>query len=485
MTKKLIILISIGFTLLFTFFSWPYKLGVTPDSVSYIQIVKSILLGNGIVDENGILITHWPPLYPLLIALVTKLFNCSIITGAFILNVGLFSTIPIIYYNILKVIKINKTTIPFVVILLLSSYTSLVFIYFLSEGLFLVLLLLVTLLFIKWVITNSYKYLILAGVISSALILTRYAGFGYIGGFGFYILILHKSKIKPRLKAVLIYTISSLSLFILWLIYCYYFNNSNTIRNIDFFGFRFRRLLSLTKTIIYWFLYNGYIATVVLSLIVISFLKFKTIQKSIITQVKSCTPIILLFLTLLCSYTVFIVFSISFFDENVPVNTRIFFPFYFILLTLVFLILNPILKPKQYQPITIVLFIILLLSNILNTYQLRVNHYHNGTQYSAEVWKNSEAINYIKSKDTLNLYTNAHDIMRFYKNVNNYKLPFINTKTYDSTLQKMTQDVKQGKAKILFFDNINRRYFISKPDLLNHFKDFNIHNFKDGVLIKN
>ena len=49
----------------------------------------------------------------------------------------------------------------------------------------------------------------------------------------------------------------------------------------------------------------------------------------------------------------------------------------------------------------------------------------------------------------------------------------------------MTQDVKEGKAKILFFDNINRRYFISKPDLLNHFKDFNIHNFKDGVLIKN
>ncbi|WP_292947294.1 glycosyltransferase family 39 protein [Olleya sp. UBA1516] len=485
MTKKLIILISIAFTLLFAYFSGPYKLGVTPDSVSYIQIVKSILLGNGIVDENGILITHWPPLYPLLVALTTKLFNCSILTGAFILNVGLLSTISLIFYNLLTTLKIDKKVIPFIVILLLTSYTSLVFIYFLSEGLFMVLLLLVTLLFIKWVKTNSYKYLIWAGVISSALLLTRYAGFGYIVGFGFYILIFHKSKIKPRLKAVLIYTISSLSLFILWLIYCYYFNNSNTIRNIDFFGFRFRRLLSLTKTIIYWFLYNGYIATIILSFMVISFFKFKTIQKIIIAQVKSCTPIILLLVTLLCSYTVFIVLSISFFDENVPVNTRIFFPFYFIILTLVVLILNPILKPKQYQPITIVFFIILLLSNILNTYQLRVNHYQNGTQYSAEVWKNSQSINYIKSKDTLNLYTNAHDIMRFYKNVNNHKLPFVNTKTYDSALQKMTQDIKQGKAQILFFDNINRRYFISKPDLLTHFKDFKIHYFKDGMLIKN
>ena len=185
------------------------------------------------------------------------------------------------------------------------------------------------------------------------------------------------------------------------------------------------------------------------------------------------------------SYLIFIILSISFFDENIPVNTRIFFPFYFIIITLIVILLDSIIKTKQYQFLTISLFATVLVSNIFNTYQLRINHYKKGTEYSSKDWNNSETIKYIKSKDTLNIYTNAHDVMRFYKNVNNYKLPFINTKTYDSTLQKMTQDVKEGKAKILFFDNINRRYFISKPDLLNHFKDFNIHNFKDGVLIKN
>lgn len=485
MTKKLIILISIAFTLLFAYFSWPYKLGVTPDSVSYIQIVKSILLGNGIVDENGILITHWPPLYPLLVALVTKLFNCSIITGAFILNVGLLSTIPIIYYNILKVIKINKITIPFVVILLLSSYTSLIFIYFLSEGLFIVLLLITTLLFIKWITTNSYKYLIYAGITSSALILTRYAGLGFVGGFGLYILTFHNNTFKSKLKALLYYTTFTFSLFIVWLMYCYYFNNSNTIRHVDFFGFRFRPLLSLTKTIIYWFFYNSYISITILCFITITFIKIKALKKIILQQVKLYKPILILMVTLMLSYLIFIILSISFFDENIPVNTRIFFPFYFIIITLIVILLDSIIKTKQYQFLAISLFATVLVSNIFNTYQLRINHYKKGTEYSSKDWNNSETIKYIKSKDTLNIYTNAHDVMRFYKNVNNYKLPFINTKTYDSTLQKMTQDVKEGKAKILFFDNINRRYFISKPDLLNHFKNFNIHNFKDGVLIKN
>ena len=45
-----------------------YGVGLNTDSINYISVARNLLFGEGWVDLHGFVYTHWPPLYPILLA---------------------------------------------------------------------------------------------------------------------------------------------------------------------------------------------------------------------------------------------------------------------------------------------------------------------------------------------------------------------------------------------------------------------------------
>lgn len=67
-----------------------YGAGVSSDAARNLSTAESLVLGRGFVDMVGAPLVLWPPLYPLLIAALSKLTSLDVFTVAWYLNVFLY-----------------------------------------------------------------------------------------------------------------------------------------------------------------------------------------------------------------------------------------------------------------------------------------------------------------------------------------------------------------------------------------------------------
>ena len=87
--------ISLVGVFLLGFATYPYRVGVSPDSVNYLSAAKNLVQGNGLVTNvirwnnryESIPFIFWPPLYPVVIAGVHQL-GLGLIDASWLLNLG-------------------------------------------------------------------------------------------------------------------------------------------------------------------------------------------------------------------------------------------------------------------------------------------------------------------------------------------------------------------------------------------------------------
>ena len=70
--------------------TWRYGAGVSSDAVRILSAVDSLLAGRGFVDLNGVLLTWWPPLYPLLLYVLSLVTKVDPFVIAWYMNVVLY-----------------------------------------------------------------------------------------------------------------------------------------------------------------------------------------------------------------------------------------------------------------------------------------------------------------------------------------------------------------------------------------------------------
>lgn len=70
--------------------TWKYGAGVSSDAVRNLSAVDSLLAGRGFVDLNGYSLTWWPPLYPMLLYVLSLVTKADPFVVAWILNIVLF-----------------------------------------------------------------------------------------------------------------------------------------------------------------------------------------------------------------------------------------------------------------------------------------------------------------------------------------------------------------------------------------------------------
>ena len=212
-------------SLLSTYFIWlqtsKYGINLSPDSTVYMKWAQNILDNsiNFVITNND---AKWPPLYPITVAVFSKIFQLDPLILARYLNCCLVFLSSLFTILLLKNFS-NKLffSIVFGFFIPFSIPFNFVFSFAWSEPLFIVFLLLITFSIEK----TTYKRLILCAFLTSLAILTRYAGIAIVPTVCLYIFT-QKSEVHEKVKKCFCYITLPLLTYILYVVRNYFFTGT-------------------------------------------------------------------------------------------------------------------------------------------------------------------------------------------------------------------------------------------------------------------
>jgi len=479
--------------LVFAFITAPYNLGVSHDSLYYLEVAENFSEGKGIIDDNGRFVNHWPPVYAILLGIIDFLTGLDVNDFGIGLNIFLIVLFAFSFYLILKELELSNTLNNVMLAILIAGLPLTVYRFFWSEGLFFVFLTLVLLFFIKWTNRKANKFIFSAGIISGLFFLTRYAGVGFIGGFSLFILFQKDAWIK-RIRHLLIYLLPIVVIFLLWYFYSSTFDRPSINRKIIFNLIEFAKIKTGFFSIVSWFIHNTYTLLSIPIILIIAFFYFTQIKanyalfKQYLIKHRS---ILSLVMVLVLVYISFLFFSISLFDSSTPLNTRILAPVYPLILILIGVILNFFYSKINYKEVTYLLLFVLLFNSVASSFGVWKHHYTNGNGYNDKGHRNSEILKFVSKNEDLIFYSNEVALLRYYFDSKTKYLPRTHfnaqkkmNEQFAKQMQRMKSQVTKGEAEIVRFNLPNNFKYVSKEELKNEFSDFDIQEFKDGIIVK-
>ena len=212
--NALAFLFSLCGSLLVLISTAPHGIGLTPDSVTYISVARSLSAGNGLTLYDSTPLALYPPIYPVALSLVELTTGLDPVEGARILNALLFGLIICLSGIFFRRHLVSPS---FVLVGLASVTLSPVLfersVFALSEPLFILWTLIFLLLLETYLKKRSFKLLLLLAVFAGLASLTRYIGLSCAVTGAAAILFLLKSPLRTRLNHFIFFgTISILPL---------------------------------------------------------------------------------------------------------------------------------------------------------------------------------------------------------------------------------------------------------------------------------
>ncbi|MBN1306150.1 MAG: phospholipid carrier-dependent glycosyltransferase [Anaerolineales bacterium] len=214
-------LISLGGSMLMKE-STVYGLGLSNDSAAYIAGARSIMSGEGYIDSwlesTPDPITHYPPMFSLLLAGLGLLTGLDPLRGARFLNILVYgANILVMGFLGWRMTRSRAAGIFLAVLFFLNGPLFRVSAYALSEPIFLFFGLLSFLVFSLYFERNRKKWLVLTGILVGFACLTRYTGLALFATFAAVICIIPKS-LKERGSLLFHLVVGSFPWFLAWLV---------------------------------------------------------------------------------------------------------------------------------------------------------------------------------------------------------------------------------------------------------------------------
>lgn len=479
------------------------NLGVSADSVHFIEVARNIKEHHQVINAEGQVENHWPPGYPVLLAATSAISGLDSLDCGRYLNAVLIALCFFVFNLILIKKKVDTTIAVLINGCFLFSLPVSLFSEFWSENAFIVPLLVVFYYSIRWLETKEIYLIVLAGIFSSVMVLIRFAGLGFVGGILFYLLFLHRDKLKGRLYNIAVFVFSFCPLLLLWIVYTHTFNNkATTDRELVFHPIGFYRLRDMVAAFVsfilplrirYFALWDLIIMIPIVSFIM---LKFSFLKSVAIKVYQENRDYLMLALSAAVCYVLFVFVVISFFDASTPLDNRMLSPTYpFLLLFLVpfaagIFELRPL---RQYFTVSMAVIVLGMFVFFVGFWS---NFYFHGIQFTAVVWKDSQTIKNIKGRSGY-IFTNAQEMLKINLPAKRAKeigeLPYtrspLTLKKNDSLnqeLSEMKSSIESGKGELAYFYNIDTvSYFPAKSEILKAFKNSDITYFDDGFIIRN
>ncbi len=442
-------------------------IGITVDSTIYLSTAKSLLEGNGFF-AFGEPMTHYPPVYPLILY-AAGVFNPDITVSARFLHAILYGLNGFLFILIAyTVTNCSLFALLAAAILYFSNeYLLDIHAYAWSEAPFITFMLLTVLCFIKYTSTQKLKWMYLSAIAMSLAVGTRYVGITLVPAVIVAYYIFSDLQIKKRIKHALIISAISVTPLSIWLIRNLIIADTAVHRTLAYHPIdadSYQGLISslhnfiLPSTLTWW--NNALELAVILGIMTIFTVRlFRFFLRD---DRNERDALALAFLGLIAPfvYLVFLVFSKTYIDALTLFNHRLVSPMFIMLSLSAIAILYGYAKLAKNKAAWAVFLLCVLLvgrANLGSTIDAAFFKRANGLGLNAELFHNSPLLKALTGLDSAQvLYSNGYREIGFLTGNTTASLPQKydavskeQNPNYQSQLDAMCEAAKSGKGLIV------------------------------------
>jgi len=506
----LLVLAGAGASLLMLWITTTYGLGISPDSLVYIETAKSVLAGHGffaggldvVNTRRGTPMTHFPPAYPLLLAVAGLCADGDVLQGGRLLHALLFGV-----NSVLIGMAVHRCTqggwvtagcaiLPF----LASSPNLFAHAMAWSEAPFLTFALAGFILLALHIQRAHVGLLLAASVALGLATATRYVGMTLLPPLAVGLLLVGNRPLRRRLMDILLATTVACLPLGVWLIRNVMLAHTSTNRTVAFHPIGADHVKGVMLTMHDFMLAvsipNWMKALHLLGAIGLLLLAFAILHRT--NNLRLNAGAVRIILPLLCilfalTYIAVLLITVSFFDALTPLDARLLLPVFVCLIvvavSLAWSVSQALKKPLVWW--SFLVFVVLCSSiNAGHTVALASNVHMNGMGYTSRNWQDSPTIAWVKSvRAAVTLYSNGADVMHFQiardvMMIPNYLDPMTGrpNPAYHEQWQRLCNECAAGKALIVYLDHIRREYLPTPEHLTSTCNLSVVHRADDGTV---
>lgn len=467
--------------------------GLSPDSIAYIKGAKSILKNWNLTGTG----THFPPLYPVLIAL-TSLITGDILTALRLLQITI-TALNFILITLIVWKATNKALLPTILCsLLFVTSQSVLYVHTMawSEGLFCCFTLLGFYFLALYFEHEGRRFpaLTFSAVSIALAFLTRYVGITLvITGCITLIIYADGKKLKRTATALYFGFISSLPM-LLWMGHNWLSHNTATDRTIVFHAVSLTRIKIGIHVFLNWlYLPQEYPFILLIMLVLVATFHFIYSKDTKTDQSNKTFEIFSIFILI---YISFLLIAITLFDAHIPLKVRILFPVYLAFIPGLLVILGH--RIKQTKSIRLVSYPVFFALFLLAFAQIGLQQEYlsyastNGIQFASKRWIQSEMLQWLKKlpQDTI-IYTNGPDAVYIIANRPSKMIPRVispgdrtENKHFVNEIKEMAAQVSNGKGVVIYFDIITWRWYLPTIKQLSQILPLQLkYRCRDGIAV--
>ena len=395
--------------------------GISPDSAIYIGAARNLLAGRGLT-VGGMPLTHFPPLFSVLLA-IGGLFGPDPAVVARGLNAALLgANVFLLGYAIHQTTGALWTAVLGSVLALVAGDIVEPHTWAWSEPLMLGLGFAGFLLLDRDLKAPRLGRLVGAAAVLGLALLARYAAIPLIGTAMLGIVLFRPGRLRSRLGAAGVFTLISCGPFGLWLLRNWLRAGGTTDRHFFIHWITDKHFISARATCAGWFHFTTgklpveqqttllFIALGIL-LLLVAVLIWKTVRPNPSADGKPLTPRLpWLLLIFGLSYFSFLVVSISFFDFNTPLDSRILCPLHFVLIAFTLCVLQAGCSADRWSRwVGVGLLIVGGWSVWPQWKKVQITlaeHHLNGRGFASQKWRNCEFLDRIRNMPEVPIYLN-------------------------------------------------------------------------------
>jgi len=466
----------------------PFGVGIYVDSLYYVSSARNLVAGLGLGRLTGLgdfkPMTHYPPFYSSVLAFFDLLGLPELTTARWLSMLAFGLSIVLAGLIVYQRTHSRFFSIFIAFLFLFSNPLLRNFSWAMTEPIYIVLMLL-SFLFIGAYLQKPLKHwLILASIITSLALLTRYVGFSLVGAFSFVLLFNQQHPWRRRIQDLLLFLSISLIPTILWLVRNWYVSDTLTNRIINWHPISSENLSYLIKAINSWGLLPQRLLVGHESLAFSAFILFLVllgVAWLILTFPKPGKAPSQEFALLLSAgfYLGLLLISLFFLDSTTRLENRILLPLYVIILLLVIIGSALLWHQKTiFSRLAVVLLCLWLTYFSFTRVDGAILDLRSDGQGYAELqWQNSPTANFIHQHETSVIFTNDVTAIYFIGGKDSVGIP--NAAATKADFAQMRDDLNTPNSYLVIFGKLTGEF----PPLEKLTQHLNVvDSFDDGTI---
>jgi 4-amino-4-deoxy-L-arabinose transferase-like glycosyltransferase len=461
-----------------------YGIGLLPDSMDYLEAARSLLRGEGL-SRGGEPLTHFPPLYPLLLAAAGRL-DGELIAAARLLHCLLIA-VTVLAVGVTAWTASGRSLAAAALAMAASLvFTGLVHLHLiaLSEPAFFGLALLALLALARYLGSPTPLSMLGCAAAIAAAILTRYAGLAIVISALVSILLLDRRPTWQRIRSAGLVAALSVSPLLLWLVRNAAVAASATNRSLAFHPPDLEALKTLAYTVSFWAFPAPVLAPGMRAVVAMAFAA--TMVATVVLGFGALRsgehggrprqPLAAVLGIFAICYGLFLLLSRSFADAHTNFDNRILAP---VLITTLILAAAVLRERRRWTSgrrgawwILCAVWLLAAVANIPSTRAVLLEGRQRGFGYADVGWRGSGTLAVVRQMPrNLGLYSNAPEVIRVILDRPAEMLPrFRSTSTgrdnpgYERQLGRMMADINAGRSILVFFDRMRSRDYLPTPE---------------------